>query len=310
MLTEQHQQHNAISRILLLNPAFSADKQQRLRLLNGAAPATEYPPLLTHTPGQPAGLPAAIHTAAATPAEVLLQRIRSGRFSLAGIALLRPLSPAPAGGPGWPTGSVARRHPPAGPAGNKACCTSARTPAVRYTLHWPWLHLPENPLLPWLGDLFDPFDAVSGGLFSIDRKQRTEVLANSAVPVKHQPDTYWHRKPRFPGHPTHSAKQGLIMGMLTGKKHLLLAWPANTPLPTVLPMPFHREGAQNWPLPIRATNLKERVEKWPRNGALISVLPCDVGLPDEEIAAVFTELEKRWGHLDILIPLRRFCPGP
>src|SRR5690606_42130168 len=41
VLTEQHQQHSAISRILLLNPAFSADKQQRLRLLNGAAPRSE-----------------------------------------------------------------------------------------------------------------------------------------------------------------------------------------------------------------------------------------------------------------------------
>ncbi|QQD21418.1 hypothetical protein GJQ54_06390 [Oceanospirillaceae bacterium ASx5O] len=177
VLTEQHQQHSAISRILLLNPAFSADKQQRLRLLNGAAPATEYPPLLTHTPGQPAGLPAAIHTQQLN-AEVLLQRIRSSRFSLAELRFLRPLSPAQLEAQladwlqEWP-GDI---HLPA--LQQQGLLHISQTPAVRYTLHWPWLQLPENPLLPWLGDLFDPFDAVSGGLFSIDRKQRTEVLAN------------------------------------------------------------------------------------------------------------------------------------
>src|SRR5690554_2408521 len=37
-------------------------------------------------------------------------------------------------------------------------------------------------------------------------------------------------------------------------------------------------------------------------------LPCDVA-SDEEIDAVFAELEKRWGHIDILIHAVGFAPA-
>lgn len=42
---------------------------------------------------------------------------------------------------------------------------------------WQWLKLPENHGTRISTDLFDPFDAVSGGMFWIDRKQRADILA-------------------------------------------------------------------------------------------------------------------------------------
>ncbi len=42
---------------------------------------------------------------------------------------------------------------------------------------WQWLKLPENQGTRISTDLFDPFDAVTGGLFWIDRRQRADILA-------------------------------------------------------------------------------------------------------------------------------------
>lgn len=177
VLTEQHQQRSGIRRILIANPNIITKAALRQRLLNGTAVAEEYPELLTHSPDRPSDLPDSVRLRqVSTPA--LLQLLRNGHYSLAELRFVRPLSH------GQLEAWLAQQLPDASAGVNltdwqqRGWLKIDQEPLVRYTLHWPWLQLPDNPLLPWLGDLFDPFDAISGGLFRIDRKQRTEVLAN------------------------------------------------------------------------------------------------------------------------------------
>src|SRR5690606_37739698 len=105
---------------------------------------------------------------------------------------------------------------------------------------------------------------------------------------------------------THSAKQGLIMGMLTGKKALIVGVASKHSVAYGIADAFHREGAE-LAFTYQGDKLKERVEKMAAEWGSDICLPCDVA-SDEEIAAVFADLEKRWGHLDNLIHSFGFAP--
>ncbi|QQD24095.1 SDR family oxidoreductase [Venatoribacter cucullus] len=97
------------------------------------------------------------------------------------------------------------------------------------------------------------------------------------------------------------------MGMLTGKKALIVGVASKHSIAYGIADAFHREGAE-LAFTYQGDKLKERVEKMAAEWGSDICLPCDVA-SDEEIAAVFTELEKRWGHLDILIHSVGFAPG-
>lgn len=177
VLTEQHQQNALINRIVLLNPGFASTPEQRQRLLNGRAAAAEYPAVITHAAGSLSALPATIQRQV-LPAGELQQRLQSGHFDMAEIHFQQPLHPNQL--QAWLAEQV--RVVPAdlslAALQQQGWLQADQESVIRYTLHWPWIQLPGHELLPWLGDLFDPFDAISGGMVSIDRKQRTEVLAN------------------------------------------------------------------------------------------------------------------------------------
>ncbi len=97
------------------------------------------------------------------------------------------------------------------------------------------------------------------------------------------------------------------MGMLTGKKALIVGVASKHSIAYGIADAFHREGAE-LAFTYQGEKLKERVEKMAAEWGSDICLPCDVA-SDEEIAAVFAELEKRWGHLDILIHSVGFAPG-
>lgn len=97
------------------------------------------------------------------------------------------------------------------------------------------------------------------------------------------------------------------MGMLTGKKALIVGVASKHSIAYGIAEAFHREGAE-LAFTYQGEKLKERVEKMAAGWDSDICLPCDVA-SDEEIAAVFTELEKKWGHLDILIHSVGFAPA-
>ncbi|MCT7359640.1 enoyl-ACP reductase FabI [Thalassolituus pacificus] len=97
------------------------------------------------------------------------------------------------------------------------------------------------------------------------------------------------------------------MGMLTGKKALIVGVASKHSIAYGIADAFHREGAE-LAFTYQGEKLKERVEKMAAGWDSDICLPCDVA-SDEEIAAVFTELEKKWGHLDILIHSVGFAPA-
>ncbi|UZK03715.1 enoyl-ACP reductase FabI [Venatoribacter cucullus] len=97
------------------------------------------------------------------------------------------------------------------------------------------------------------------------------------------------------------------MGMLTGKKALIVGVASKHSIAYGIADAFHREGAE-LAFTYQGDKLKERVEKMAAEWGSDICLPCDVA-SDEEIAAVFADLEKRWGHLDILIHSVGFAPG-
>ena len=97
------------------------------------------------------------------------------------------------------------------------------------------------------------------------------------------------------------------MAMLSGKKALIVGVASKHSIAYGIAEAFHREGAE-LAFTYQGEKLKERVEKMAADWGSDICLPCDV-TSDEEIDAVFAELEKRWGHLDILIHSVGFAPA-
>lgn len=58
--------------------------------------------------------------------------------------------------------------------------------ALQYSLYWAWLHLPQN-LKHWPTSPFDLFDAVTGGLVWVNKRERADIIQNPERPKTTQP---------------------------------------------------------------------------------------------------------------------------
>jgi len=96
------------------------------------------------------------------------------------------------------------------------------------------------------------------------------------------------------------------MGILTGKKALIVGIASNRSIAYGIAQAMHREGAE---LAFSYPNdkLKPRVEKFAAEFGSDIVLPCDVTI-DEDITGLFAELGKRWPKLDVLVHSVAFAP--
>ncbi len=96
------------------------------------------------------------------------------------------------------------------------------------------------------------------------------------------------------------------MGFLTGKKALIAGIASNRSIAYGIAKAMHREGAQ---LAFSYPNdkMKSRVEKFAEEFESDIVLPCDVSV-DDDITQLFTDLNKRWDHLDALVHSIAFAP--
>lgn len=97
------------------------------------------------------------------------------------------------------------------------------------------------------------------------------------------------------------------MGLLSGKKALIVGVASKHSIAYAIADAFHREGAE-LAFTYQGEKLKERVEKMAAEWNSDICLPCDVA-SDTEIAEVFSALKERWGHIDILIHSVGFAPA-
>ena len=96
------------------------------------------------------------------------------------------------------------------------------------------------------------------------------------------------------------------MGLLKGKKALIIGVASNRSIAWSIAECFHREGAE-LAFTYLDDKLKKRVDKIADQTNSKVVLPCDVS-KDEDINNVFTELEKHWDGVDIVIHSVGFAP--
>lgn len=96
------------------------------------------------------------------------------------------------------------------------------------------------------------------------------------------------------------------MGMLTGKKALIVGIASRRSIAWGIAEAMHREGAE---LAFTYPNdkMKDRVQAAADAFGNGPVLPCDVAY-DEQIDSVFEQLQQRWDGLDILIHSVAFAP--
>ncbi|MEK6619757.1 MAG: enoyl-ACP reductase [Chloroflexota bacterium] len=92
------------------------------------------------------------------------------------------------------------------------------------------------------------------------------------------------------------------MGLLDGKKALVMGVGNKRSIAWGIATAFQREGAKlafNYQNDRLKDNVLELVGTLP-DAAEIAVLPCDVS-KQEEIDALFAEVDRRWGSLDVLV---------
>jgi enoyl-[acyl-carrier protein] reductase I len=96
------------------------------------------------------------------------------------------------------------------------------------------------------------------------------------------------------------------MGLLKGKKALIVGVASDRSIAWSIAEVFHREGAE-LAFTYLDDKLKKRVDKIAAQTGSEIVLPCNVA-SDDEINNVFSELEKHWDGLDILVHSVGFAP--
>ncbi len=96
------------------------------------------------------------------------------------------------------------------------------------------------------------------------------------------------------------------MGILAGKKALIVGVASNKSIAWGIAQAMHREGAE-LAFTYQTERLKSRVEEFAAECGSSLVLPCEVQ-NDDEIQAVFKLLGEHWQHLDILIHSVAFAP--
>jgi len=96
------------------------------------------------------------------------------------------------------------------------------------------------------------------------------------------------------------------MGFLAGKKALITGVASERSIASGIAEAFHREGAE-LAFTYQGEKLKSRVEDHAAQTGSTIVLPLDV-TRDAEIAAVFADLQRQWGGLDIVVHSIGFAP--
>ena len=96
------------------------------------------------------------------------------------------------------------------------------------------------------------------------------------------------------------------MGFLQDRKILVTGLLSNRSIAYGIAKALAREGA-TLAFTYQAAELRERVEQLAQEFGTAPVLPCDVA-SDGEIAALFTELGKRWNGLDGIVHSIAFAP--
>jgi len=97
------------------------------------------------------------------------------------------------------------------------------------------------------------------------------------------------------------------MGILSGKKALIVGVASKHSIAYGIAEAFAREGAE-LAFTYQNEKLQSRVEKFAEQWGSTLTLPCDVA-SDEQIENVFTELNKHWDNIDIIIHAVGFAPA-
>lgn len=97
------------------------------------------------------------------------------------------------------------------------------------------------------------------------------------------------------------------MGLLDGKKALVVGIASKHSIATGIAKALHEQGAE-LALTYQNEKLRSRVEGFAQEWNSNLVLPCDV-TDDNQISALFQELNEQWGGLDILVHSVGFAPG-
>ncbi|MDF1762816.1 MAG: enoyl-ACP reductase [Oleibacter sp.] len=97
------------------------------------------------------------------------------------------------------------------------------------------------------------------------------------------------------------------MGLLTGKRAVIVGVASKHSIAYAIAAAFHREGAEI-ALTYQGEKLAERVKKMGDDWNVDLCLPCDAG-SDDDIASVFQQIGAQWGHIDILIHSVGFAPA-
>ncbi|MBE9563584.1 MAG: enoyl-ACP reductase [Proteobacteria bacterium] len=96
------------------------------------------------------------------------------------------------------------------------------------------------------------------------------------------------------------------MGMLTGKRVLIVGLASNRSIAWGVAQAMHREGAE-LAFTYQNDRLRDRVVKMATDCDSNITIPCDVS-SDDQIDNVFTELQKTWDGLDVIIHSVAFAP--
>ncbi|MCZ6526818.1 MAG: enoyl-ACP reductase [Gammaproteobacteria bacterium] len=96
------------------------------------------------------------------------------------------------------------------------------------------------------------------------------------------------------------------MGLLDGKRALIVGVASNRSIAWGIAQAMHREGAE-LAFTYQNEKLRSRVEKFAADADSEIIVPCDVS-SDDEILAVFEHLDDYWDHLDILVHSVAYAP--
>lgn len=97
------------------------------------------------------------------------------------------------------------------------------------------------------------------------------------------------------------------MGFLAGKRALIVGLASKRSIAYGIAQAFQREGAE-LAFTYQNNKLQARVEDMAATWGSRITMPCDVS-QDEQIAAVFTQLEQHWQRLDIIVHSVAFAPA-
>lgn len=97
------------------------------------------------------------------------------------------------------------------------------------------------------------------------------------------------------------------MGLLSGKRALIVGVASKLSIAHGIAEAFHQQGAE-LALTYQNEKLKPRVAQFAEDWGSELIFPCDVA-SDDEIENVFTELNKHWDKVDIIVHSVGFAPG-